>query len=40
MTKVATLIADYDAYDPQHPTVQESTGYKFEIASHSIYFDY
>jgi hypothetical protein len=40
MSSVAALVTDYDTYDPQHPTVQESTWFKFEITWHSIYFDY
>ena len=40
MSKIAELVSDYDSYTGQHPTIQQSTWYKFQITWHNIYFDY
>lgn len=41
ITQEAVLVSDYDLYTGDHPTVQRSTWYKFQIDSgHNIYFDY
>jgi len=40
MSALAALVTDYDSFNAQHPTVQASTWYKYQITGHSIYFDY
>jgi hypothetical protein len=40
MVKTAVQVTGYDYANSQHPTIVQSTGYMFEIASHNIYFDY
>lgn len=40
MTSSEMIVPDYDSYNAQHPTIQQSTWYQFQITGHSIYFDY